>query len=217
MGIIDFNKLIDNCLLRENKPKQIGRYYPSEIGSCIRKTWFSYKQPKKAKAELIRIFESGNMLHEFIADVIESEKNPEVELLRKEMPIRLEEKEFIISGRADNLVLIKIKSEQVLVEVKSTKFLPEKFNEQHEMQLQLYMHAINVHKGMILYIQKDNLQTKEFDVKLDMNKVNKILEKFKKLHEALKENKMPEAEAKFNQDIAWMCRYCDWKEECDKA
>ncbi len=216
MGI-DFNKLIDNFLLREYKPKSIGRYYPSEIGGCIRKTWFSYKNPKKVKAELMRIFEAGNMLHEFVSEVIRSEKNPEVELIKDELPVKIEGKDFTISGRVDNIVLVKVNGEQVLIEVKSVKFFPVKPQKQHITQLQLYMLATNIHKGIILYIEKDNLQTKWFDVDYDEKKAESIIEKFSILDKSLKEDKMPMAEAKQNQEIIWMCRYCDWKEECDKA
>jgi len=213
--MIDFNELIDKHLLTEYKPKQIGRYYPSEIGSCIRKVWFSYKKPKQISAELLRIFEAGNMLHEFISEVIASEKNPEVELLQHEMPIEIKEKNFIISGRIDNLVLVRIRGEKVLVEVKSTKILPQSPQQKYVMQLQLYMYATQIHKGMILYIQKDNLQTKWFDIDYDEKEVQKIIEKFKLLDSCLKQNIIPEAEAKTHQDMLWMCKYCDYKEECE--
>src|SRR3989338_11237627 len=113
--MVDFNKLIDNYLLREHKPKEIGRYYPSEIGGCIRKTWFSYKIPKQLDADTIRIFEAGNILHEFVAEVIRSEKNPEVELLQSELPVKIDEKDFIISGRVDNLILVKIDDTKYLI------------------------------------------------------------------------------------------------------
>lgn len=215
--MIDFNKLIDKHLIREHKPKKIGRYYPSEIGSCIRKVWYSYKKPKEIKAELLRIFEAGNMLHEFIAEVISSEKNPEVELLQQEMPIEVKEKSFIISGRVDNLVLVRIDNEEVLVEVKSTKFLREEPQKQHIMQLQFYMYSTGIHKGMVLYIQKDNLQTRWFDIKYDKKQVARIIEKFKTLDKFLKQNKLPEAEAKLNTEMNWMCKYCDYKDDCDKA
>ena len=66
MTEIDFNKLIDSHLTKESYPKKIGRYYPSEIGGCLRKTWFSYKIPKQPEPELLRFFQAGNMLHEFI-------------------------------------------------------------------------------------------------------------------------------------------------------
>ncbi len=224
--MIDFNKLIDKYLEREFRPKQIGRYYPSEIGGCLRKTWYSYKVPKATDTKLARVFEAGNMLHEFIAEVIKSEKNKDVELLQSEMPIQIKTKDFVISGRIDNLVLLKVcdingkfkddDCKQVLLEVKSTKFLPEFCKKEHEMQLQLYMRATGVENGIVLYVQKDNIETKWFDVKLNVVEGEKIIERFEKIHESLVCGKMPIAEAKMNKEDKWMCDYCPWKEECDK-
>ena len=108
--MVDFNNLIDKHLAKEYRPKAIGRYYPSEIAGCMRKTWFSYKNPKPTDAKLTRIFEAGNMLHEFITEVINSDKNDEVELIRSELPIKIETDDFVVSGRIDNLILVKIKS-----------------------------------------------------------------------------------------------------------
>jgi len=212
--MIDFNKLIDKHLIREHKPKQIGRYYPSEIGSCMKKVWFSYKKPREIKAELLRIFEAGNMLHEFISEVIKSEKNPEVELVKQEMPIKVEEKDFTISGRIDNLVLVKIDNEEVLVEVKSTKFIKEKPSEENVMQLQFYMHATGIHNGILLYVQKDNLQTRSFEIPYDKKQAEEVLGRFRLLDKCLKMDEMPPAEARYNPNISWMCNYCDYKDEC---
>ena len=214
--MLDFNKLIDNHLEREYKVKSIGRYYPSEIAGCMRKTWFSYKNPKKTDVKLMRIFEAGNMLHEFITEVIKSEKNPEVELIKSELPIQIKEKDFIISGRIDNLVLVKIDNKLALVEVKSTKFLPKEHKKEHEIQLQLYMKAMGIENGIILYIQKDNLETKSFNIKHDPKMADKIIERFHELHKSLTENVMPEAEAKHDKEKEWMCGYCAWKEECGR-
>jgi CRISPR/Cas system-associated exonuclease Cas4 (RecB family) len=214
--MIDFNKLIDKHLIREHKPKEIGRYYPSEIGGCIRKTWYSYKKPKQVKAELLRIFEAGNMLHEFVSEVIKSDKNPEVELLQQELPLKVQENGFVISGRIDNLVLIKIDSKEVLVEVKSTKYLKEKPSEEHTMQLQFYMHAMNIHDGILLYIQKDNLQTNWFNIKYDKEKAEGVIERFRLLDKCLKVGQIPPPEARFNPSMDWMCDYCDYREECFK-
>jgi len=214
--MIDFNQLIDKYLEREYKPKSIGRYYPSEIGGCLRKTWFSYKFPKKADTSLIRIFEAGNMLHEFVTSVLKSEKNDNVELIKSEMPIKIETKDFIISGRIDNLVLIKINNKEVLVEVKSTKFLPKEAKPEHEIQLQLYMRATGIDKGILLYIQKDNLQTAQFPVKHDKLISEKIIKRFEVLHKALVSGEMPEAEARQDAEKKWMCSYCNYKEECKK-
>lgn len=213
--MLDFNQLIDNHLAREYKPKSIGRYYPSEIAGCMRKTWFSYKNSKKTDVKLTRIFEAGNMLHEFITEVIKSEKNPDVELIKSELPIQIKEKDFIISGRIDNLVLVKIDNKLALVEVKSTKFLPKEHKKEHEIQLQLYMKAMGIDEGIILYIQKDNLETRSFSIKQNKKMGEQILEKFEELHKSLTENVMPAAEAKQDKDKEWMCGYCGWKSECE--
>jgi len=214
--MLDFNKLIDNHLAREYKPKSIGRYYPSEIAGCMRKTWFSYKNPKPTDVKLTRIFEAGNMLHEFVTEVIKSEKNPEVELIKSELPIQLKEKDFIISGRIDNLVLVKIDNKLALVEVKSTKFLPKDHKKEHEIQLQLYMKAMGIENGIILYIQKDNLETRSFPIKHNQKMAEQIIERFHELHKSLTEDAMPEAEAKHDPEKKWMCDYCAWKGECGK-
>ena len=77
--MIDFNKMVERHLEREHKPKEIGRYYPSEIGSCIRKTWYSYKYPQQISLELMKIFEVGNIMHGFVVEVLKSEKNREIQ------------------------------------------------------------------------------------------------------------------------------------------
>ncbi len=213
--MVDFNKLIDAYLARESYCKKIGRYYPSEIGSCLRKIWYSYKKPKPTDTELIRIFEAGNMLHTFITEVIKSEKNPEVKLLQSEMPVKFQEKDFIISGRVDNLILVEIENKKVLVEIKSCKYLPTDFKKEHAMQLQLYMHFTGIYNGILLYIQKDNLQTTCFDIIYNPEEVREILKRFHSLHLFLVNDKIPEAEAKLDPDKVWMCEKCPWKDECE--
>ena len=215
--MIDFNGLIDKYLEREFKPKTIGRYYPSEVGSCLRKTWFSYKIPKQTDTALMRIFEAGNMLHEFITEVIKSDKNDNVELIKEEMPVQIKMKDFTISGRIDNLVLLKVNNKEVLVEVKSTKFLPKDKKKEHEIQLQLYMRATGIEDGMLLYIQKDNLQTISFPINYDVVLGDKIIERFELLHESLMSGVMPEAEAKNNEADKWLCGYCAYEKECGEA
>ena len=212
--MVDFNKLIDTHLARATSKKNIGRYYPSEIGTCLRKTWYSYKDPQPTDTQLIRIFEAGNILHEFIEEVLESEKNPEVELLGTEIPIKIKYKDFTISGRIDNLILVKIENKEVLIEVKSCKYLPNEFRKEHEAQLQFYMQALGVHQGILLYIKKDNLETKEFEIHYDEKKADGILKRFEALNKALKENKIPEAEARHDEEKIWLCERCPWKEEC---
>lgn len=215
--MVNFDELIDNYLKRKSYPKKIGRYWPSEAGGCIRKTWFSFNLPKEVDKSTSRIFEAGNRLHEFISDVIESDKNKHVKLLDKEIPIKIQEENFLIKGRIDDLLVVNINKEKYLVEVKSSKFLPRELREEHEMQLQLYMQALGVHKGILLYVQKDNLQTKQFFINYNKELVKKVLIRFEKLHKYLVENKIPEAEAKLVKRKTWLCGFCNYSEECEEA
>lgn len=216
--MIDFNHLISNYVKREIREKTVGRYYPSEAGNCMRKVFYSYKNPKEVDLELLKIFEAGNILHEFIVDVLESEKNPHIELLEKESPFRLEIDGIIISGRVDDIVVVKIDNKVYLVEVKSTSSL-KYTNEPHEAhvtQLQLYMHAKNIHNGLIIYLEKNTLQSKSFHIKYNEKGFEKIIQRLKEIHQHLKENKLPIPEARIISTKNWMCKNCQYREECLK-
>ena len=216
--MIDFDKMVDNFLKRESRPKAIGRYYPSEIGSCLRKVWYSYKHPKETDVELIKIFELGNMIHDFVSKVIESDKNPHVELLEKELPLQKDMKDFVISGRLDDLLLLKEDGKKVLVEVKSTKSIDftAEASRSHAMQLQLYMHITGVHDGIVLYVDKNNLKSKAFEINYDPEQAEEIFKRFIELNLCLVSEQLPLDEAKREPALMWMCRYCEYVDKCDK-
>lgn len=215
--MIDFNKMIDDFLAREHKPKKLGNYYPSEIGSCLRKLWYSYKYPQEVKPDLIKVFELGNILHDFVVRVLKSEKVKDVSLLKTEFPIKFPVDDFVISGRVDDLILLKTDNRHVLVEVKSMKdvsFLDEPQNH-HSTQLQFYMHATGVHDGLLLYIDKNTLNTKIFEMQHSEEMCRKIVERFRFLHKHLSEGRLPFPEAKAESVMRWMCRHCEYAQKCD--
>lgn len=216
--MIDFNKMVDRHIEREHKPKQVGRYYPSEIGGCMRKLWYSYLYPQKLEPELLKIFEVGNILHGFVVEVLKSEKNKEVQLLKSEFPFQMKIADFVVSGRVDDLVQVKESGKSVLVEVKSTKSLEavQKPQKSHEMQLLFYMHTTGVHDGIILYIDKNNLQSRSFEIPYDEKKAEQIVLRFNELHEALSQRKLPKPEAREEIESAWMCRFCEYSAKCEQ-
>jgi len=216
--MFDFNEMVTRHIERESRAKSIGRYYPSEIGSCMRKVWYSYKYPKQVQPELLKIFEVGNMLHGFVVEVLRSEKNANVQLLKSEFPLRIETPEFVISGRVDDLVLVRASGKTIVVEVKSTKNIDfvREAAESHVMQLQLYMHATGIHNGIVLYIDKGNLQSKQFEVNYSEEQVKEILERFRQLDQLLKSDLLPVEEAKKRPEKQWMCRYCEYAEKCGR-
>ncbi len=216
--MINFNEMIDNHLKREHKPKDVGRYYPSEIGMCLRKTWYSYKFPMEIKPELQRIFEAGNIMHGFVVEVMKSEKNSHVQLLKSEFPFTQDIDDFTISGRIDNLLLVKASNKEVLVEVKSSADIGyvKEAAPHNAVQLQLYMHLLGIHNGILLYIDKKNLQSKVFEVKYDKEEAEKIIERFRALHSSLVSGNIPEPEARSSSKTLWMCRFCEYSDKCYK-
>ena len=214
--MIDFDKMIDNHLYKENRPKEIGRYYPSQIGSCLRKVWYSYKFPLDTSPELVKIFELGNILHDFVVKVLKSEKNPEVELVSTELPFKQEIEDFLVSGRIDNIIIIKASGKSILVEVKSTGNLDyiEDAAPHNVVQLQLYMHATGIHNGILLYVDKRNLKSKVFPVPYSEEEAKKIIERFKALHKFLKAGVPPDPEARESRKTVWMCKYCEYRDKC---
>ncbi|MBS3055286.1 MAG: PD-(D/E)XK nuclease family protein [Candidatus Aenigmarchaeota archaeon] len=216
--MIDFDKMVDDHIAREHKPKQIGRYYPSEIGNCLRKLWYSYKYPQKIEPDLLKIFEAGNIIHGFVVEVLKSEKNKEVQLLQSEIPFKIEMEDYMISGRVDDLVIVSSNGKKMLIEVKSTKNLDAigKPQHNHVMQLLFYMTALEIHEGLVLYVDKNNLKSKIFEVPFDQIKSAEIVDRFSFLHKHLKKDELPVDEAKKVSDMNWMCRYCEYKNKCDK-
>ncbi|MCX8202596.1 MAG: PD-(D/E)XK nuclease family protein [Candidatus Micrarchaeota archaeon] len=214
---IDFDKLIDRHLHREVRQRTLGRYYPSEVGQCLRKSWFNIKMPKPVEPEVTKVYEAGNLFHAFIVDVLKSEKNPEIKLLETELPLKYKIDDFEISGRIDDLIQLEHNGEKVLIEVKSTKSLEnlKEPSESYVMQLQFYMHVTGIKNGAILYLEKNTLKSKAFFLEYDPSMAESIIERFKKLHLSLKNNEVPEPEAKLNAKKNWMCSFCPYKQECE--
>jgi len=216
--MINFDDMVDRFLQSEIRIRSIGRYYPSEVGQCMRKTWYAFRNPKPFDKELKKVFEAGNRLHEFVADVFKSDKVEEVELVEKEVPFELNFDDFTISGRIDDLIKIKLGNKEALVEVKSTKDLRymEEASESHVMQLQLYLHARQIKEGILLYLEKNTLKSKTFHVVYDENVFNQVIERFRLLHKKLIDGKLPSPESRLDDNKRWMCISCQYAEDCFK-
>jgi CRISPR/Cas system-associated exonuclease Cas4 (RecB family) len=216
--MIEFNELIGNYLKRELRPKQIGRYYPSECGSCIRKSWYSYKLPRGIEIELLRVFEIGNLVHDFAIDVLKSEKNPGIKLVGSELPFRADVDGMVISGRVDGIVTVKIEDKMYLVEVKSVSSLDyvKEASESHVQQLQLYMHYKGIRNGVIIYVEKNTLKSRQFEINYNFEEAEEAINRFRALHKYLSEEKLPDAEAKEVENMNWQCKSCPWVGECEE-
>lgn len=210
---VDFNKLIENHLQKDSYRKRIGSYYPSEAGNCLRKAWYSYKCPLPADPKKGKYFYLGNLIHDFIAEVLENPKNTEVKLLEKEVPLKINQPNFVVSGRLDDIFMLAADGRKFMLEVKSTGSKLERIKQPqdaHVMQLQLYMHAHEIKEGVILYIEKNSLESKWFTVEYNQKAAEDALARFALLDSKLKSGELPEPEAKRRPEWDWMCEYCEF-------
>ena len=205
---------IDKIVLRKAKERkeEHGEYkddvfFPSEAGKCIRNLFYEKKLQPEKPAYIYRLFLTGDLIHEWIQKSVYNEDKSEVEIEWNEGDIKF-------SGRMD--VLLKDR----IIEFKSIKnfaYVEKKPSSQHVEQINMYMKATGIHKGTIVYIQKDNFDVLEHDVEFDKKLYNKTISRFKKLNKALIENHPPTRLKCFGKDYCWECNYCPFKETCTEG
>jgi CRISPR/Cas system-associated exonuclease Cas4 (RecB family) len=198
---------------KEKKGKERTQFYISEAGKCPRNIFFKFKQApaREMEAERLRLFEHGNYIHQLILRPLFS-----LRLIRAtEVDIPPQE---IIVGRAD--AVISINGEPYVLDIKSIsgRINLERMTEpklEDGYQIQLYLHYFGIKKGILLYLNKDTQELKEFLINYNNELVEKLLAEFKKLKSKIESNIIPPRLIDFPQ--CWQCQYCEFKEICDLA
>ncbi len=167
----------------------------------------------------LKIFEIGNLLHDFVFHVFKNEKNAhKIKFIEAELPVKMDFKDFLVSGRLDDVVVAVEDSRKMIIEVKSVADVRrmDKPNKNHVMQLQFYMHATGIKDGIVLYIDKKNLKTKAFEIAYDEKHSKDIVKRFSILHKLLTSDVLPIDEAKQSEETLWMCGMCEYRSKCDR-
>jgi len=205
-------ELIDKFYLDQQRDKEQHHFYISDVGKCPRSIFFKFKNAPGEKMEprILRIYEKGEYLHRNIFNILYRLKIG----MTTEVTIPAQE---IISGRADAILCIN--GENYVLDIKSMNSMvfrnliePKKEN---VCQLQLYLHYFNIKKGILLYIDKDQQDIKEFLINYDEKLVRSLLKDFESLKEKIGSNIIPARLSDYDQN--WQCRYCRFKEICSMA
>ena len=225
---LNFENIITDYLRKKSeedrKELKFGKYSASSLGICVRKNFYSYLYPSEFElsGDKLRIFAAGNAMHEWIAKVLANNSFTELIDSEKELAILDVENDILISGRLDDLIMLKnsASEERIIVEVKSTKSLAylDAPQEQHLMQVQIYLKALstyNIKKAVLLYIEKNSLKTRSFDVYYDHALFRKAIDRARTLHGYLLNKTLPPAEAKLDKKQNYQCGYCEFRERCD--
>ena len=203
-------ELIDKFYLEQQRDKGQTRFYISDAGKCSRQIFFKFKNvPREPmEARMLRVFEHGEYLHRNIFNILYRLKigiTTEVNIPNKE----------IISGRADAIICVN--NENYVLDIKSMNSMVfRKLTEpkvENVYQLQLYLYYFNIKKGILLYIDKDQQEIKEFVVDYDKNIAQSLIANFTNLKSKIESDIIPLRLASYPVD--WQCRYCQFKEICE--
>src|SRR3989344_1574244 len=160
-------ELIDQFYLDRQRDRGQTHFYITDAGRCARALFFKFKNAPRKEMEpsVLRLFDHGDHMHQLIMKALLGTRD--VHVVASEVNIPPQE---IISGRSDaiisdgkNLYVLDIKSMNSMIFDKLSE--PK---EENVDQLQLYLHYFKVTKGILLYVNKNNLGLKEFTV--DYNK-----------------------------------------------
>jgi CRISPR/Cas system-associated exonuclease Cas4 (RecB family) len=207
-------ELINQYYLDKQKDKEQHHFYISDAGKCGRKTFFKFKKAprEEIEARVLRLFDYGDSIHQFIMRPLLSMRK--LHVIASEVNIPPQE---LVSGRADavlsdgkDLYVLDIKSMNSMVFKNLGK--PK---EEHIDQIQLYLHFLDPKKGILLYVNKDNQELKEFFVPYDQKRARALVKEFVNIKSKIDANIIPPRLPDWPDN--WQCKYCSFKEICSMA
>ena len=182
--------------------------YPSEIGTCVRRSYFFRTEPNVLIISN-DLLDSGRNIHDAIQDVLEDNLN-----CQTEVELRTEINGIIISGRADAMC------NGDLLEFKVVNYIPPQPKSYHLQQVALYYKAlldlgIQPQNVYIFYIRRDTLEVKGFklseeQLKEGFRKAVEYIESYKYVLETGDFKKFKPAEPSF-------CKYCQFRDKCNMS
>jgi len=204
-------ELIDKFYLDRQGDREQHHFYITDAGKCPRAIFFKFKKAPREEMEprVLRMFDHGDHIHQLIMKPLLSIR--EIHVVASEVNIPPQE---LITGRAD--AIISDGKEQYVLDIKSMNGMI--FNnlaqpkEENVSQLQLYLHFFKISKGILLYVNKDTQELKEFPVNYDSNLAKSLLNQLADLKTKINSNIIPQRLPDWPEN--WQCRYCQFKEIC---
>ena len=207
-------EFIDKFYLDRQKDKEQRHFYITDAGRCPRAVFFKFKNVARAdmEAKVLRMFDHGDYIHQLIMKPLFGIR--EIHVVAAEVNIPLQE---IISGRADailsdgkDLFVLDIKSMNSMIFKNLAQPKEENIN-----QIQLYLHYFKIPKGVLLYVNKDTQELKDFVVEYDEDRATALLKDLEILKNKIDSNVVPARIPGYPSD--WQCAYCQFKEVCVMA
>ena len=202
-------EIIDQFYREHDHSRKQTRFYVTDAGKCHRYIFFKFKQAPHPELEprILRLFDHGNYIHRLIVKALEDQgvlEGEEVDIPSQEL----------IAGRAD--ALLRINGQRYVLDIKSINrsgFQALKApKEDHVHQVQLYLHFFQIPKGVLLYVNKDTQELKEFQFDYDPKLCQDLLSDLEILKKEIDDDLVPARLPTWPSDP--QCRYCPYRDIC---
>lgn len=213
--------LLDKYLEDNNEKRELKGFNASGMGHCFLERYWERQGKEKDDLESrkLRVFEVGNIIHEFLQNVAKQATN--IKVLECESELQLD---GFIFGHPD--LLIEVDGKLILYDIKtvhSKKFHysvnPRKGNPQDDLGYiaQLHTYALMLSEKYprlvdcrILYVSKDDLCMAEKAYPFTEYARNTVLKEINKLKEMWEKQEEPQAIPQED----WQCNYCGFQSKC---
>jgi CRISPR/Cas system-associated exonuclease Cas4 (RecB family) len=199
---------------KEKDKKNQTSFYISEAGRCPRQIFFKFKNAprKELDPNILRLFDHGEHMHRLIMKPLLSTRD--IHVVASEVDIPPQE---IVHGRAD--AILSDGKELFVLDIKSMNSMVfrtlQEPKEENVMQLQLYLHYFKIAKGLLLYVDKDGLNLKEFLVNYNPAIADSLLSGLSILKKQIDSDIVPERID--GHPTHRQCQYCQYKGVCRVA
>ena len=204
-------ELINKYYSELKKDREQHHFYITDAGKCPRAVFFKFKKaPAEAmEPRILMMFDHGDHIHQLIMKPLFGVRD--IRVIAAEINIPPQE---LITGRAD--AILSDGKELYVLDVKSIngqifKSLAEP-KEEHINQIQLYLHFFKQKKGILLYVNKDTQDLKEFFIDYNPQIAQSLLKELNDLKVKIDKNIVPPRIPVWPEN--WQCRYCQFKEIC---
>lgn len=205
-------EIIDKFYLdKEKYRKDQTGFYISEAGKCPRQVFFKFKNAprKEMEANILRLFDHGEHMHRLIMKPLLSTRD--IHVVASEVDIPPQE---IVRGRAD--AVLSDGKELYVLDIKSMNSMVfrnlSEPKEENILQVQLYLHFFKIPKGLLLYVDKDRLELKEFLVTYNPAVAESLITGLTALKKQIGDNIVPTRIPAYPSH--WQCQYCQFREVC---
>jgi len=190
-------------LVRHLRPRD-DAVHVGEVCGCLRKAYYNRKYGSLdlrhyAETKYV-ILGLGLSTHAVLEEVLR-EMGFETER-QVERRLTLGEGNVTIAGTPDAF------NGEAVIEIKTTKRIPERPYEHHLMQLNAYLWMLDCYRGYIVYIDKSKGYVKVFEHRFSEKLLGEFLRRAISLWKAIKYDIPPERER------GPLCNYCDWRWMC---